>query len=573
LLDRTVLRLDPKSISRIQNNSGGSSLALERDKDSWRVQGGATPFTGDKEVLDNLLKVLSNLRAEKFAAYGPQANLAEFGLDKPTATISIVTTSAGQNPKADKKSTASAEHKVLLGKSADKDSGARYARLDNSPGIAVLSGPEVVELTRPYLDYVDRNLFQFDTAAVTGLEIKSDKAELVMAKREDGWHLVKPASFRADDPTVDQLLEQLSHLRAKGVAAYPAKDLKEFGLDKPDSVVTVRLGNKTNVLNIGKAAEKTLQQGPFSSSHFAQVNGSNVVAMLDGAMAGRLTTEPLKFRDRMIARFADADKAILERGSRKVTFAKVDGTWKITAPLQAEAEQTDLEDFVNALARLRAESLQEERPTDLKKYGLDKPTAHWRFLLGDQDVLDLVVGDLAVGNARDPGSTRFAKLAKGDLVFTLNPDLSKKVLEEYRNRTIWTGLDSAQVDRISYGYAQTPFILEKSDNNWHIAEKSTAAIKSEKVSETLDALSRLKAERYVVDQNADWKLYGLEPPQLALDIQSPTGKKTLHLGRAEGTSKKYYARVVEPNRSDVFLISEADAAKILRKIADFETGK
>ena len=94
-------------------------------------------------------------------------------------------------------------------------------------------------------------------------------------------------------------------------------------------------------------------------------------------------------------------------------------------------------------------------------------------------------------------------------------------------------------------------------------------IKTDKVSETLDALSRLKVERYVADTGADFKLYGLEPPQLLLEIQTPSGKKTLHIGRAEGATKKHYARVHEPNRSDEFVISEADAARIVRTIADF----
>jgi hypothetical protein len=273
-----------------------------------------------------------------------------------------------------------------------------------------------------------------------------------------------------------------------------------------------------------------------------------------------------------MARFADADKAILERGSRRAVFAKVDGTWKLTEPLQAEAEQTELEDLVNALARLRADELVAEKPADLKQYGLDKPETHWRFLSSDKEVLSLLVG-APEKTKEGEGQRSYAKLANGDLVFLLIPDLSKKVLGEYRNRTIWTSLDSAQVDKINFGYAQNSFVLEKVETSWHVAGKPMIPIKSERVSETLVALSRLKAERYVVDQNADWKLYGLDPPQLALEIQTPSGKKTLHVGHAEGTTKKYYARVLEPNRSDVFLISEADATKILRKIADFEIGK
>ena len=43
-----------------------------------------------------------------------------------------------------------------------------------------------------------------------------------------------------------------------------------------------------------------------------------------------------------------------ERGERKVTFAKVNGTWKVKAPLAADAEQNALDDLVNELAKLRA---------------------------------------------------------------------------------------------------------------------------------------------------------------------------------------------------------------------------
>jgi hypothetical protein len=276
----------------------------------------------------------------------------------------------------------------------------------------------------------------------------------------------------------------------------------------------------------------------------------------------------LFFRDHNVVRFADADRAVLERGPRKAVFAKIEGTWKLTDPIQAEAEQSDLEELINSLARLRAEELVADKPADLKPYGLDKPQAHWRLYSGEKEVLDLLVG--ARTEKKAGGETGcYAKLAGGDLVFSLNLHLTAKVLGEYRTRNVWASLDSAQVDRISFGYSQNPFVLEKTDNTWHVQGKPTVQIKSEAVTETLDALARLKVERFVVDKNADWKLYGLEPPQLVLEIQTPSEKKVLQVGRTEGQTKRYYARVPEPNRSDVFIIGETDAAQIVRQLSAF----
>src|SRR5262249_39136323 len=146
--------------------------------------------------------------------------------------------------------------------------------------------------------------------------------------------------------------------------------------------------------------------------------------------------------------FADADKLIVQRGPREVTFAKVDGTWKLTKPLAGDAEQSELEEFLNSCARLRADEVVAEKP-DPKLHGLDKPEVRCRFLTGDKDVLELLVG-----NAEKDGVRRYAKLGKSDLVFLLSPKMTTQALAEYRQRNVWPSLDAAQVETLRYGYAR-----------------------------------------------------------------------------------------------------------------------
>jgi hypothetical protein len=43
----------------------------------------------------------------------------------------------------------------------------------------------------------------------------------------------------------------------------------------------------------------------------------------------------------------------------------------------------------------------------------------------------------------------------------------------------------------------------------------------------------------------------------------------LHVGRPEGESQRYYAQVPDKDRGDVFVIGEADAARIVRDLAGF----
>ena len=89
------------------------------------------------------------------------------------------------------------------------------------------------------------------------------------------------------------------------------------------------------------------------------------------------------------------------------------------------------------------------------------------------------------------------------------------------------------------------------------------------MNETLAALAGLKLERYAVDKDAELKLFGLAPPELTIEIGTRTGKRVLHVGRTEGDSKRYYARIPDAARTDVFLLGESDAALIVRDLAAF----
>src|SRR5207253_2480951 len=122
----------------------------------------------------------------------------------------------------------------------------------------------------------------------------------------------------------------------------------------------------------------------------------------------------------------------------------------------------------------------------------------------------------------------------------LNAKLSQEVLAEYRDRKPWPSLDVAQVEKLVFHYAEMPFVLEKKDGAWHVAGDPKAQVNAETVRDTLDALANLKAERYVVDQGADLKLFGLQPPALLLEAKTESGKRVLHVGRREGESKRYY---------------------------------
>jgi hypothetical protein len=574
LLDRRLLTLDPHTVTRVQSTAKAGPLTIQREgkADRWRLDAPQAKFQADPDAVQSFLAAWADLRAERFVGYGDKVDLASFGLDRPAYRIQL-------------SATEGKEHTLLLGKSvggsAHPAGVERYARLDKGPGVFVLSAPAVAVVTRGYLDFVDPTVLSLDAAAVTSLERQQGNDRLQLKKGDGGWKLVQPAARQADGPTVEGLLEAVSHLRGSRVAAYRPPDPKPFGLDHPAAVLTLRSGDKgkaAHVLRLGKQVDVSARAGAgVPGDRYVRADDSPVVAVLSADVAKRLLAPALQFRDHNLVHFGDADRAVLERGLRHAVFTKVDGTWKMTSPLDAEADQPGLEDLVNALARLRADELVADKPrwtpAELRPFGLDRPEARWQFQLGGKDVLVLLVGGpekVRVAGKDTDGPRRYARLGNGNLVFLLDAGLTGKVMGEYRNRTVWSAPDAAQVDALTYRRPGGAFTLERSGSAWQVAGRPDVKIKPEAVTETLDALARMQAQRYVVDKGADRKLYGLEPPQLVVEVQTRNGKQVLHVGRREGESSRYYARVPEAGRSDVFVIGEPDAKAVVRNLTAFE---
>ena len=568
LLNRDLLTLDSAAIEKIRSEGTGGTLTIQRQGNEWRVlDSPAAPFPADTDAMAAILGVWSNLKASRYAAYGPKLDLAAYGLDKPDRAVTVTL----KTPSGSAAKTTPAEHRLVLGKAVQGSSGEHFARLDDGPGVVVLAANMANELTHGYLDFVNRSALKLDAAKVTGIDRTMGKDAIEIVRKDGSWHLTKPAQFPADGPTLDGLVAQLAALRAKRVAAYPAKDLKPFGLDAPTAIVTIRGGESSgkpgqHTIKIGKAVD------PARADRFAQVDDSTAIVVLPDALSRDLVAADLHFRDRNLAHVGGIDRVVLARGSRKATFAKSDGTWKLTQPLESDAESFDLDDFTNAVARLRADELVAEKPRDLQSYGLERPDVHWKFQSGDKIVLDLLVGNAEKSKSAKSKDEerRYAKLANSDLIFLLSPAVTTKALAEYRSRSLWASLDASQIDKLHYGYPHDPFTLEKIDSEWRVAGQPRTKVKADTIREALDALAGLKAVRYVADKGADLKLYGLEPPQCVLEIQTPTGKRVLHIGRPEGESKRLYARVPEGDKSDaIFVISDNDAARIVRPVGAF----
>jgi hypothetical protein len=551
LLDRNLLSLDPAKVAKVQiaGDKPETAVTLTRDdKGAWAAEG--APFKVDAVLAGQVAATFAPLPVDRLAAYGDAVKWADYGLEKPEYTVTV--TMSGEKP---------AVHTVRLGK--PDVGGGRFVRVDDGKAVGVVPGFAVASLARAKLDFADRTLLAFKPEELLGLARTKGKEEMELAPGAgDGWDVTKPAKQRADKPLVEELADALSRLRAEKIAAFGKKEdvFKAYGLEPPEAVVTLTVGEKAEqkVLRFGKPVDPAKPAG----DRYAAVDAPGAeaaVAVLPAALANKLLAPPVSFRDRTLVKFVDADKLVLDRGPRTVTFAKVNGTWKVTAPLAADAEQAALDDLVGELARLRASDWVADKPApaELKAFGLESPEATWTVSNGDKVVLTLKVGKTAADGR--------AYATAGGPVALLGAPQTAKVLAEYRVRKPWT-LDAFQAETVTFTRDKA-FTLRKTGTAWSDSDAPADAIDPRAVTELLGALTALRVERYAVDAGGDPKLFGLEKPEVTIAVTFKDGsKRVLAVGGVVGGTgeKQRYARVVDPARTDVFVLSAADTERFTR---------
>jgi hypothetical protein len=214
---------------------------------------------------------------------------------------------------------------------------------------------------------------------VTRIEIQRKGVTTVLArdpaKTDDeileggGFRVEKPYAAVADHDAVESLLGALEFIvprRSLGEAS--AKDLGQFGLDKPRYRVTFTAGRDRRSFSIGAPT------GDGSGAYLevdkrAYVVGKDLVEALDhdpdyfhtktlhkGVSA--YTVEKLRLKD------AQGEHAIEKRG---------DLFW-LEGPEPVLASQPALTDVVNALDALKASRFVVEKPASLESYGLTAPS-------------------------------------------------------------------------------------------------------------------------------------------------------------------------------------------------------
>jgi hypothetical protein len=260
LRDKTVLKIDREKIDAFGVTSPKQTLHFVKAGNEWQM---TTPVKtrADFTAVDSLVSRVHTLQMKSLAAAEGGA-LAEYGLDKPQATLQL--------------GTGSSQAVLLLGKSAGE--GAIYAKDQSRPAVFTVDSTLVTDATKDPGEFRQKDLFDarpFNSTRIDvarGAETISFEKTKVKNKEgqdEEKWRQVAPSAKDVDQTKMDNLVSAVTGARATGFAESAAKT----GLDKPEITITVKSDD-------GKREEK-VAMARSGSDGFALRTGEPGAATVD----------------------------------------------------------------------------------------------------------------------------------------------------------------------------------------------------------------------------------------------------------------------------------------------------
>jgi hypothetical protein len=330
---------------------------------------------------------------------------------------------------------------------------------------------------------------------IDALEFKSADGQVSkVEKTGDAWKLVDPVQADADGGEISSVTSAVASAEINRVVDENASDLKAYGLDPARMDIGFRVKGQKDARHL-LVGEKT----PTGEDLYARLPDQKRVFLIDAYNESAINKTTFALRDKKILKIdRNAVEGLeLTDGSNTFQFARTGMDWRIVKPIAARADYGQLEGAVERLATAQMQGLTSEADPDLKKYGLDKPTATITLTVGGKPTT------LALGKTEN--AVVFAKDSTRSMIFTVAPTVKTdlfKELGDYRRKDLFDARSfTASKVEIRRG-ADTLAFEKKSQNGkdtWQKADGKTAD--TMKVEEFLSKLTALRAQSFEATAN------------------------------------------------------------------------
>ena len=255
---------------------------------------------------------------------------------------------------------------------------------------------------------------------------------------------------------------------------------------------------------------------------------------------------------------------------QRVVLSNVSGAWRVTEPMDAAADQNNVESALNRLAELRITRIVATKPEHYARLQVDDANAVQVIVRAGQETLvQLMVGKYGNG-------VTVIRIDDRTEVFGVSGSLRyafDRELKSWRDRQITT-LDTARVQSIRFKSANGTFHFQREGDGWAVLEgpKAFGDFDPGQVTGSLSTAARLTASDFAPEGTSAARA-GLTKPKatVTMTLAEDQNAIVLELGdHTDQSGKLYLRRSGDPT---IYVISQYLADRLQPDAQAFETPK
>ena len=203
-------------------------VTFEKKDDSW-VKKDETAFPVNQTTLYSAASAIETVEADRVLE--DVEDLAEYGLDSPSNTVTV--------------DTADGTTKLNIGDENTSTNQYYISRADDDSTVYVVAADTVSPFMNSLYDYAQGEDFPtIDSSTVKKVQVSEDKDSYVLEENSDGatWDVSGDGSSdkeSADTTAAGNVTSGLGSFAFDQFVNYNAEDLSQYGLDKPYATITV----------------------------------------------------------------------------------------------------------------------------------------------------------------------------------------------------------------------------------------------------------------------------------------------------------------------------------------------
>lgn len=246
--------------------------------------------------------------------------------------------------------------------------------------------------------------------------------------------------------------------------------------------------------------------------------------------------------------------SVKTQAGEPTVIKKVNGSWEITAPISAAADQNEATGLATNLTTLEIQRVVDENPADAGQYGLAAPPLE----IGFRKAGETAFTSIQIGDKTPTGADLYARLPSEKRVFLISSYLEStfnKTAFDLRDKTILKfERDKIDAVEIIAGPARTTVAHVGAD--WRL----TTPIEARADTATVDGLvgrlqaGQMKSIAMADAAAADLAQYGLDKPAVSVALAAGSSRATLAIGK-EADAGSFYAR--DASRPMVFTVESS----------------